>query len=69
MSKEWISDENWDSVVIERKEGKKKKIGARKRTSICDTCTSPVFFKKDFYFIYLFFWPHSMWDLSSLTRD
>ena len=20
-------------------------------------------------FIYLFFWPHSLWDLSSLTRD
>lgn len=41
MSEEWINDENWDSVIV-WKEGRKK-IGERKRTSICDTCMSPVF--------------------------
>ena len=56
MSKEWISDENWDSVVIERKERKKKKkIGERKRQASVMLVPLLSFLKKIFIlFIYFF---------------
>ena len=56
MSKEWISDENWDSVVIERKERKKeKKIGERTRQASVMLVPLLSFLKKIFIlFIYFF---------------